>query len=259
MAASSKAEAPVPLIDMEYERRRLELYLTKGMHCQIVGPPGIGKTALLSNVGRIATGLKGAFRVAYADLADPRCQTVPGLLERISAAWDISPPYTTMAQLGERVRDWRRRDIRPVLCLDHFEELLQRDREFTSDFFVDLRGVAQAGLMLLMASRKTLSELIPWYSRTSPFFNIFEILRLGPLPREAIKEMLESECSDVPPFTAQEKETLVRFANGYPGALREACAEVVQAKEQGESLEAALHRVEEDLRTRLPTWRPERP
>ncbi len=178
----------VLLTDREFECAMLKLYLKQGMHCQIVGPVGAGKTALLSNLRRIAAELGTEYRVAYVDLSDPDCQTVRGLLGRASAEWGITPPCARMTDLAERVQHWRRSGIRPVLGLDNFEEMVQRDREFTTEFFVDLRGVAQDGLTLVTASRQSLSELIPWYSRTSPFFTRFQILSLRPLPPEGAAE-----------------------------------------------------------------------
>jgi hypothetical protein len=223
------------------------------MHCQIVGPPGIGKTALLSNVGRIAAGLDEKFQVAYVDLSDPQCQTLGGFLGRVSAAWGITPPCARLIDLAERVHGWRRSGTRPVLCLDNFEEMLRHDREFTSEFFVELRGVAQAGLTIITASRETLSALMTWYSRTSPFFNVFEILRLGPLPPEGAEQLLQSLCAGGQPFTPPEREELLRFAGGHPLTLQVACAQAVQAKGKGEGLETALQRAAEELQSRLRT------
>jgi hypothetical protein len=187
-APGNPAAGPVNLIDREYERDILKLYLSKGTNCQLVGRAGVGKTALLTNVGRIAAELDGKYVVAYADLSDPSCQTVRGLLERMSSEWGIRPPLSRLTDLSERVRKWRQERTRPVLCLDNFEEMLSRDREFTTDFFVDLRGISQAGMTIITASRKALSQMLTWYSQTSPFFSTFQILSLGPWPREVAEK-----------------------------------------------------------------------
>jgi hypothetical protein len=247
---------PVALVDRDKECQFLEIYLSKGMNVQIVGPAGVGKTALLTNVGRIAARLPGKFVVAYADLADPRCQTVRGLVERVSAGWRLSPPSTALVQLGEQVRELRQRGVRPVLCLDNFEILLQRGDEFNTDFLVDVRGVSQAGMMIITAARKSLSELLPWYGRTSPFYASFEVSYLGPLRREQADEFIASACAGKVTLTPQQKEKLFEMTRGYPLFLQQACELAVRAKQKGETFEAALGRAEQELRSLLPAWTP---
>jgi hypothetical protein len=71
------------------------------------------------------------------------------------------------------------RNLRPVLCLDEFEEMSARREEFTQDFFKGLRACGQKGLAILTASKKPLNELTDPQDRSSKFFNTFPLLPLG--------------------------------------------------------------------------------
>src|ERR1700722_230543 len=251
-ASAGMAKAPVQLIDLDYERGRLQrlLNLNKGTNCQVVGPAGIGKTALLSNVGRLADESDGKFAVAYVRMADPDCQTLRGLLECSSAAWRVQPPFLRMIELDQWVKQQRRNGIRPVLCMDDFEEMVRLDREFTVDFFVELRSISESGLQIITTSRRTLSETLPWYARTSPFYTSFQILRLGPLPREASEQLLASLISGRTPLPSEAKEAILQFANGYPLALQVAAGIV---RDHGaEHLQAALANAARELSAKLP-------
>src|SRR6266545_959353 len=160
------------LFDREYELNRLHLYLTKDMCCQVVGPRGIGKSSLLYSLHAFAHEWDEAFAVAYVDLQDPHSHTVAGFADRARAAWEdhlhaLSPqgfakktwavweerPVSpSLLDLAERLEAWRKQRRRPVLCLDGFEELMRHPKEFTPDFFLDLRGLAQAGMCIITAS-----------------------------------------------------------------------------------------------------------
>lgn len=243
---------PAELFDREYQLKLLRLYLTKGMHCQIVGPHGIGKSSLLYNVRTFAQDWDSAFLVAYLDLQDPHCHTIGGFWESTAAAWADSPVPASLADLTERIEEWRKRGCRPVLCLDDFEELASRSREFTSDFFFDLRSIAQQGMSVITASQQPLSEVLSSRNPTSPFFNVFAILRLGPFTKEDAADFVTLHRPGVPPFTPQEQAAILALAKGHPLALQLACFHVLHAKKNGESLKAAMQRAADDAKAHLP-------
>jgi hypothetical protein len=156
-----------------------------------------------------------------------------------------------MTDLEERVNAINARGSRPVLCLDEFNELARRPEEFTSDFFLDLRGLAQQGMVILTTARKPLCELVPGNTPASPFFNIFPILRLGPFAEKDAEDFVTLIRPGAPPFTAEEKRAILEFAEGYPAALQIACFHVLQAKRGGASLSGAMVRAEDEMKTNL--------
>jgi hypothetical protein len=156
-----------------------------------------------------------------------------------------------MTDLEERVNAINARGSRPVLCLDEFNELARRPEEFTSDFFLDLRGLAQQGMVILTTARKPLCELVPGNTPASPFFNIFPILRLGPFAEKDAEDFVTLIRPGAPPFTPEEKRAILEFAKGYPAALQIACFHVLQAKRVGASLSDAMARAEDEMKTNL--------
>jgi hypothetical protein len=243
---------PAALFDRKYELGLLHIYLTKGMCCQIVGPHGIGKSSLLYNVRTFAPDWDPAFLVAYLDLQDPHCHTVGGFWERTAAAWADSSVPASPADMAERIEEWRKRGRRPVLCLDDFEALASRPREFTSDFFFDLRAIAQQGMSVVTASQQPLSAVLSVSNPVSPFFNIFAILRLGPFTKEDAVGFVALHRPGVPPFAPEEQTAILALAKGHPLALQLACFRVLHAKKDGESLETAMQRAAADIQAQLP-------
>ena len=73
-----------------------------------------------------------------------------------------------------------RQKLIPVLCIDEFERTGSKE-EFSLDFFEGLRAMAEASdLVLLIASKSPLRQIVNSRSQGSPFFNIFEQVSLGP-------------------------------------------------------------------------------
>jgi NTE family protein len=237
--------------DRDYERESLRSYLTNGMCCQIVGPRRIGKSSLLYHLPAFASEWGMNLAIAYLDLLSPRNRTAGGLLEMIGEKWRCSAPLRSLTDLEERVNEINARGSRPVLCLDEFKELARRPEEFSSDFFLDLRGLAQQGMVILATARKPLCELVPGYTPASPFFNIFPILRLGPFAEKDAEDFVTLRRAAAPPFTPEEKRAILEFAKGYPAALQIACFHVLQAKRGGANLSDAMARAEDEMKTNL--------
>ena len=237
--------------DRDYERESLRGYLSNGMCCQIVGPRRIGKSSLIYHLPGFAREWGMNLAVAYLDLLSPRSRTIMGLLEMIGEQWRCDAPLGSMTDLEEKVRAINARGSQPVLCLDEFNELARRPEEFTSDFFLDLRGLAQQGMVILTTARKPLCELVPGHTPASPFFNIFPILRLGPFAEKDAEDFVTLRRAGAPPFTPEEKRVILEFAKGYPAALQIACFHVLQAKRGGAKLSDAMARAEDEMKTNL--------
>jgi energy-coupling factor transporter ATP-binding protein EcfA2 len=279
---------PDALFDRERILKNLRAYLERGMHCQIVGPFGVGKSSLLYNLKtfakewdktRLQNGrnesavaeqqkpnfwqkLSGSSKreknlphltldCAYIDLQEPQCQTARGFTETVWKAWEVGPPPASLLEFSERMEDWHIQKRRPVLCLDNFEAFLKQPKEFGAYFFYDLRGLAKQGLIFATTSEKSLSHLMPPHYPSSPFFNIFAVQYLGPFRKEEAEDFVNLNRPGVPPFTPDEKAAILSFAKGHPLALQVVCFHVLEAKWKGEPLAVALQSAEVEMGERM--------
>jgi hypothetical protein len=235
------------LFDRDYEIRVLRSHLSKGTCCQIVGPSGFGKSSLLYLLQDFAREWDENLTVGYLDLQDPRCHSIAGFIEAMWASWNEVPAAGTLAVLSDRIGAWNAQGRRMVLCLDEFQELTRRPAEFTSDFFLDLRAIAQKGMTIVTASHRMLSGLVPSNNPVSPFFNIFAVIRVGPFSNKDAQDFVMRERPGVPPFTVQEKQVILEFSKGRPLALQIACFYVLEGKRSGESLADSMQKASVDM------------
>jgi hypothetical protein len=249
---SGMVRDPQQLFDRDREKSRLRLYLTQGMSCQIVGPASIGKSSLLYNLKYFARHWDRTAKVAYLDLQDTQCGDLAGIYNKAAEEWEVREPATKPEDLSGIIKDLNKHGFRAVLCLDEFAQLSRHRHEFSIDFFLGLRALAQKGLTIFTSSRKPLNELIPSYNPTSPFFNIFVLLRIGPFSNADAITFVEAERAGVPPYADDEKAEILAFAKGHPLALQVACFSVLIAKRNGDSLANALAMAYDDMKVRLP-------
>jgi class 3 adenylate cyclase len=238
--------------DRENEQRTLRAYLTGRQNCQIVGPRRIGKTSLLRQVERAAVGWDEQTVVAYLDLQDPRCYTLAGWLSHAARQCHWPTPAATLSDFAECVETALQQGLRPVLCLDEFEELTTRRAEFTRDFFLTLRACAQQGLSIVTASQRPLSELTDRGDPTSPFYNTFPLLRLGPFRPADAQDFVNLHRPGTPAFTSDERAAILEFAKGHPLALQVTCFHTLEAKQNGDTLHAAMRQASDDMDAHLP-------
>jgi hypothetical protein len=242
---------PAQVFDRERAKARLRLYLTKGISCQIVGPPSIGKSSLLYNLQHFAREWDPTAKVAYLDLQSEECRTVSDVYTKAAEAWGVGGQHAKDEAISKTVKELSKGGLRVVLCLDEFARIVRRPDEFTIDFFLGLRSLGQSGLTIFTSTRQVLHELIPAYNPTSPFFNIFALLRIGLFSDEDAAAFVDVPREGVPPFSYEEKSAILSFAKGHPLALQIACLNVLFAKQNGEGLTTALAMANEDMQARL--------
>jgi hypothetical protein len=136
-----------------------------------------------------------------------------------------------------------------VLCLDEFSEMARRRQAFPREVYLTLRACGQRGMSILTSSTHRLSQLTDPDDDTSPFFNTFPVLPLRPFSRAEAAAFVERAWAGVPEFTQTERERILEFADGAPDALQAACYHVLEAREFGEDIGAALARAREDCRS----------
>jgi transcriptional regulator with XRE-family HTH domain len=178
----------------------------------IVGPRRIGKTWLVDYLRLVAPReLSTRFCLGYLDGTMPSCKTVDGFvngaLEELGLA---AVDQGGLVALEKGLKTLKARNTVPVLCIDEFEGLSNR-QEFTLDFFRGLRAMAHSyGLVLISVSRQPLSVVVGKDVETSGFFNIFEQLTLEPFNEEEAAVFIR-EKSRQANFTQQESQCLWKY------------------------------------------------
>jgi len=237
------------------EKHTIRTFLQGRQSCQIVGSRRIGKTSLLLQIKHIASELDGNTVVANIDLQNPHCFTLSEWLLCVGQAFGWKTKPNNLVKFGDCIEAMLSKGQHPILCLDEFEEFKLRRNEFTHDFFSTLRSYGQRGMSIITTSQKPLSELTEPGDPSSPFYNTFPIVRLSVFSSEDAKDFVNLKRPSVEPFTSDEKNEILKFANGHPLALNVACFHVLESKGSNGSLIDAMQRTEDDMKGHLPGWR----
>jgi len=231
------------------ERELVEIFsrLAFMQSVSVVGERRIGKSSLLyhlAQTGRARLGDK--FELRYLDL-----QSVLSAEEFYERVCEL------LGTTGSTHRDFERalHGKKVVLCLDEFEQATGNPA-FGSDFFNVLRSLAQTGeLTLAVAAQHPLSELyrdgaIP----TSPFHNIFTLLRLGPLTEAEARELVTRPAERMGrPFDPAEVDFMLGLAGLHPYRLQVAAALMYEAKLSGRvDFTMVRRRFEEEVKNGQP-------
>jgi len=178
-----------------------------------------------------------------------------GWLAYAARQFGWTPAPTGLAEFAEASEKTLKDGRHPILCLDEFEHLAKRRAEFTHDFFMTLRSCGQRGLSIVTSSQRPLHELTDTSDPTSPFYNTFPLLRLSPFSAADAQDFLNLYRPGVPPFKPDEHAPILDFAKGHPLALQVACFHVLEAKQGGEDLFAAMQKAADDMKAHLPDGR----
>jgi SEFIR domain len=266
IARGSASKSPNPFIwrggiteasgffDRDDETDLIRTYLSGKQNCQIVGARRIGKTSFLRHIERIAFQWNDKLKIAYIDFHDARCLSLLGWLGSVAREfrWRNSPP--SLSGFVECTQTAMGKGEQLVLCLDEFEELTlpSRRAEFTRDFFLTLRYTGQQGMSILTCSQRRLCDLVDQNDPTSPFYNTFPLLELGPFSDVSASDYVTLRRENVPAFTAKEKRLILEFAQGHPLALQVACFHAVNEKTRRGNLTHAFETARNDMRCFLP-------
>lgn len=218
---------PQNFFGRDRELARTFNWLAGMQNISVVGARRIGKSSLLYYISQAGQQRLGEeYTVQYLDL-----QLMLSANEFYERACELLD-----AEGGTHL-DFKRalKGKRVVLCLDEFEQTID-NQAFGEGFFSILRGLAQTGeLALVLATQHTLPELQPNLP-TSPFFNIFTTLRLGPLTRtEAIQLVTRPIERAGKSFGEAEVDFILRIAGTHPFRLNIACSLVYEAKLSGQA------------------------
>jgi len=205
----------------------------------VVGPRRIGKSSLLWYVTqRYSAFLQNAarYRFVYLDLQDARCHTLQGLLGQITTELGIRGKIgqLSLVTFQDAIIALKQQGILPVICLDEFEELVERQTAFPGDVYDSWRSLMnQHALAFITASKTPLPALAQAGKYTSPFFNVFTSLPLGEFTDSEARQLIARGAHCDHPFTPQEQEKLLRLAGRHPYKLQLAGSLLYIAKAQG--------------------------
>ena len=161
------------------------------------------------------------FVVVYLSLQNVACHTQEGLFQRLvqlleTKLSEINYPIKRELKKLLKNKQWKaekfnqlleelkNQEMMPVLCLDNFEELLERNQEFPNGFYDNFRYLIGEGyLMMVMASCEDLKIYSQRQQITSDFFNVFQTIDLDGQYR----------------FTKDEAEQLVALRNSSGNSL----------------------------------------
>ncbi len=196
------------------EREALINRARKGASTSLVGPSRIGKTWLIEYLIQVApTELGPNYRVGYLDATLPGNETVSGfiasVLEQIGVRVALSNADLSLETLLEAVDELKAKDLIPILCIDKFGGLNNR-QEFDENFFAGLRAISQRGLALVTASKATLFDILGNDGHTSGFFNIFDAYTLKPFVYKEAQAFVQAKGVQAG-FTDQERGCLLKY------------------------------------------------
>ncbi len=196
------------------ERMTLIRRTRRGSSTSIVGPRRIGKTWLIEYLIQVAPEELGPdYRIGYVDATMPSCDTVAGFTEAAleSLGVRIQPQQAAfnLKALAAATKKLQENHLTPILCIDEFEGL-SNQTEFNLLFFRELRAISSKGLGLVVASKRTLMNIIGNDGYTSGFFNIFEACILKPFEEKEAKEFVRIK-GDQAKFSEQERTLLLKY------------------------------------------------
>ena len=244
----------------------------------VVGERRIGRSSLLYHITQVYDRYLSEperHLFAYIDLQSARCHTRDGLLAKMLKALLAQAKLDKSSEDGqwldglwERLNRGEKVDLvlfeealermhglglRPVVCLDEFENLTARPDEFDNDFFDSWRSVAQFGhIAFITASRMPLELLSRSGKLTSPFFNIFAKLPLGELKPDEARELI-TQPSDRP-FTEEEVKLALKLAGCHPFRLQIVCSIIYEEKATGQVNPFEVKKAYERAVKPLPLW-----
>ncbi len=222
----------------EDELRSIYDMSEKKQSVSIVGPLRIGKSSILRHLGnpelqaRVQHVLSQHIFISL-DFRDYLHKTQDdffrALCEQIVAQGHHFDDFAPIEQEGRDqfvrlLQTIDRAGFHPVLLMDAFDKVAQNSA-FDPDFFSFMRGLATRGwVSYITASLKRLVEVCHPSVTSSPFFNIFDNHRLGPLTREEAFELAAVPTRRIGyPFTEEEIRWALKQAGRHPFFLQVTC------------------------------------
>lgn len=212
----------------ELERIQLLRSTRNGTSTSIVGERRIGKTWLMSYLKLVMSAEPSSmYHIGYLDASRSSIKDISSFTKKALEALGCSPALlghskVELEKLERYLESMKQQNQIPVLCIDEFEWFKNNRQEFNLEFFAGMRAMTQVGLVIVTASRKSLRDVMgDILGETSPFFNIFEMIKLYPFSDTEAKLFIESKRTTAG-FTEEESSRVLEYAKEYrPDGLKQ--------------------------------------
>ncbi|HKZ69125.1 MAG TPA: ATP-binding protein [Anaerolineales bacterium] len=258
----SRAVTPAEFLGRETELRRLFSRLATGQSTAIIGQPHVGKTSMLNYVMEPSSRQswfgpefdRDLFRVLDAQMlrsVETQAEFWNHALKPLADAIEREPlkdlPAVPQAYamarenrfgnivLGQLFAKLRTSDVRYLLFLDEFDDLLSHPVLNSAEFYGGLRSLASTsgGLVLVLGSRRDVEQLNNLTQTLSPhgspYFNVFTQITLGPLSDKAFLELLDRAGDR---FDARDRQYITLVSGRYPFLAQAAAAKLWEAHDE---------------------------
>lgn len=251
---------PVPpndFLNRQRELRRLLNRLEKGQATAVVGQPHTGKTSLLRYVldkvkrdGIIGDKLDRCwFREVDSHMLGRKFDQAAFwafVLEPVTVYFD-SGELRNLYQLAREnaygsfalkrlFEALDQANWRIVVLLDEFDAILSHPILNSAEFYGSLRSLTSrfSSLALIIATRRSLNQLNVQTQEinphSSPYFNIFTELRLGPLPKRDVAHLLSFAQNR---FNSNDRQFVVLASGRHPYLLQLAADILWEVDQEG--------------------------
>lgn len=187
------------------------------MSISVVGERRIGKSSLLWYLHQKGPEQLGSeWRFAYVALDSLGDLTMERVLVAMAAGLNESLAELTYEGFSQLVGRLASQGQRLVFCLDEFEAVTALGEAFLGY----LRGLINVNqVTFIVATERPLEELSREGVLTSPFFNVFTKVPLGPMPDDEARELLSRRGALA--FPEPEIAAALREARGHPFLLQQ--------------------------------------
>lgn len=208
-------------------------------HVAIIGHRRSGKTSLLQHLKPISGycpvtrnakqkthWLEEAehYRWMFIDFQDPRMRRLSSLLSYLLIHFDITPPNNCTLELFMDLATEKQWTIPTIILMDELEAGLAAD-ELDQSFWWAMRALTQItdGMIgIAVASHEQPMKIADSLDKSSPFFNIFTTLELGPFTETEAQEFIDSIDQR---YSTEECDWILQQSGCWPCLLQLLCQE----------------------------------
>jgi hypothetical protein len=218
----------------------------------VVGPKRSGRTSLLyylkaihfTPAERLRPGQRNdwlpdadRYHWIYVDFFDARWRKRDTLLHYLLVELGLpSPGSCNLETFMEIASNGLQRPA--VLMLDELSAALEMpdyDLEFWRSMRALATSVTRGNLAFVITAVDALQTLAAGYGKTSPFFNLFTTIQLGPLTPTEAEELIASSPQA---FAPDEREWILTHSRGWPILVQALCQARLMALEEGSTDDA---------------------
>lgn len=247
---------PEDFFGRKNELRTIFTRLPTLQSCDVYGERKIGKSSLLYYIfKKIHDELGDDYSTAYIDLQDAHYHTVEDFLKNslneLGCKSEVintsNGLHKNLVAFTESINELRKKK-KPILLIDEFESLTEKS-EFKNDVFEAMRSLGTNGnIAYITASLNSLKTLCKEGHFTSPFYNIFSEVPIGPFAPDETLEFLSAQKERVG-FNEKEIEFIYEIANNHPLHLQIACYHVFENKGKNWDEKKLREDIESEIKT----------